>query len=181
MSAPHFSPEIASRMSRITALVLDVDGVLTDGRIVYDEFGDELKFFHVQDGTGLTLWHRAGLLSAMITARRSKMVERRAKELQVDFVAQKALSKFKAFEQFLKRFKLAPDQVCAVGDDLMELPILRKVGLAVAVSNAVEEVKQAAHYVTTKEGGHGAVREVTELILKHKGLWNAITERYYTS
>ena len=168
------SEELLTRMRRVTALVLDVDGVLTDGRIIYDEFGDELKCFDVQDGTGLVFWHRAGLKSAIITARKSKLVKRRAKEMAVDFLAQQAFKKIQAYEQFLRRYHLLPEQVCAIADDVMELPIFQRVGLAIAVQNAVPEIKSASHYVTMRSGGCGAVREVTDLILKAKGLWNQI-------
>ena len=166
------------RASRVTALVLDVDGVLTDGRIIYDEFGDELKCFNVQDGAGLVFWHRAGLLSAIISGRKSKLVKRRAKEMRIDFLAQKQLLKLAAYERFLKRFRLTDDQVCVIADDLMELPLIRRAGLAVAVSNAVDEVKTACHYVTQRHGGHGAVREIVDIILKSKSLWNNVLERY---
>ena len=176
MLAP--TPDVAARAARITTLVLDVDGVLTDGRIIYDECGDELKCFDVQDGTGLALWHRAGLKSAIITARKSRAVVRRAKEMRVDVIIQKALIKLTAYEKVLKRLRVTDEQVCAMGDDLMELPLLRRAGLAVAVSNGVDEVKTASHYVTQRPGGRGAVREVIELLLKTKGLWDSATSRY---
>ena len=181
MSAPlthAFSPELIQRATRITTLVLDVDGVLTDGRIIYDEYGDELKHFDVQDGAGLVFWQRAGLRSAIITARKGKLIRRRAKELQVDFLAQKALLKLPVYEQLLKRWRLAPEQVCVFGDDLMELPLLRRAGLAIAVPNAVEEVRLVSHYVTKRPGGRGAVREVIDFLLKAKGLWDHVTLRY---
>ena len=171
-------PEIVQRASKVSLLLLDVDGVLTDGRIVYADYGDELKFFDVQDGAGLVFWNRAGLQSAIITARTSRLLKRRAKEMHIDFLAQGRLLKLPAFEEVLKRFRLSPEQVCAIGDDLMELPILRRAGLAVAVPNAVDEVKQISHYVTKHSGGHGAVREVVDLILKAKGLWSLILQRY---
>jgi len=171
-------PDLLARASRITALVLDVDGVLSDGRIVYDEFGDELKCFDVQDGSGLVLWHRAGLKSAIITARKAKLITRRAKEMAVDFLAQKALKKLPVYEQLLRRWQLSHEQVCAIGDDLMDLPILRRVGLAVTVPNAVEEVKRVSHYMTSRTGGRGAVREVIDLILKAKGLWDEVLKPY---
>ena len=175
---PTVSADVAARAAKITALVLDVDGVLTDGRIIYDEFGDELKFFDVQDGAGLAFWHRAGFVSAIISGRKSKLVARRAKEMGVQFTAQKHLLKLGAYEIFLKRFRLTDEQVCAIGDDLMELPILRRAGLAVAVPNAVEEVRAAGQYVTSQPGGHGAVREVINIILKSKGLWQNVIQRY---
>lgn len=172
------SPEVIQRASRVSALLIDVDGVLTDGRIVYAEYGDELKCFDVQDGAGLIFWNRVGLKSAIITSRKSRLVKRRANELHVDFLSQGCLLKLPAYEQLLKRFRVSDEQVCAVGDDLMELPLLRRVGLAVAVQNAVAEVKEVSHYITRRAGGRGAVREVIELILKAKGLWDHLLQRY---
>lgn len=178
MSSAEASDQLAARAAGVTALVIDVDGVLTDGRIIYDEFGDELKCFDVQDGTGLMLWRRAGMKSAIITARKTKLLKRRAKELAVDFLAQHAFKKLEAYEKFTRRYRLTPEQVCAIGDDLMELPILLRVGLAVAVSNAADEVKAAAHLTTSRSGGRGAVREVIEFILKAKGLWSQVVQPY---
>ena len=172
------SPELVQRASRVSLLVLDVDGVLTDGRIVYADYGDELKCFDVQDGAGLVFWHRVGLKSAIITARHSRLIRRRAKEMRVDFLAQKQLLKLPAYQRVLKRFRVAEEQVCAIGDDLMELPILRRAGFAVAVPNAVDEIKQASHYVTRRDGGRGAVREVVDLILQAKGLRDQLLQRY---
>ena len=171
-------PDILERASRVSVLLIDVDGVLTDGRIVYADYGDELKFFDVQDGAGLVFWNRVGLRSAIITARRSRLLKRRAKEMRIDFLAQGCLVKLLMYEQLLKRFRISHEQVCAIGDDLMELPILGRVGFAVAVPNAVEEVKRASHFVTQRAGGRGAVREVIEIILKAKGLWAHVLQRY---
>ena len=173
------SPAVVQRASRVSILLMDVDGVLTDGRIVYADYGDELKLFDVQDGAGLIFWNRVGLKSAIISARESRMIKRRAKEMRVDFLAQGQLLKLPAYQNMLKRFRVSDEHVCAISDDLMELPILRRVGLAVAVPNAVEEVKQAAHYITRRLGGKGAVREVIELILKAKGLWEQVLQRYH--
>ena len=175
------SPELVQRASRVSLLLLDVDGVLTDGRIVYADYGDELKCFDVQDGAGMNFWHRAGLKSAIITARHSRLIKRRAKGMRIDYLAQKQLLKLPAYEGMLKRFRVAPEQVCAIGDDLMELPLLRRVGFAVAVPNAVDEVKQASHYVTRRDGGRGAVRETVELILRAKGLWDQVMQRYVSA
>ena len=170
--------ELIQRASRVSFLLLDVDGVLTDGRIVYAEHGDELKAFDVQDGAGLVFWHQAGLQSGLISGRRTRLVGRRAKEMRLDVVVQGRLLKLPAYEQLLKRFRISDEQVCAIGDDLMELPILRRVGFAVAVPGAVEEVKRISHYVTRRPGGRGAVREVVDLILKAKGLWEGVVPRY---
>ena len=177
-SLPEVSEDVRRRIHAVRALVLDVDGVLTDGRIIYDEFGDELKHFDVQDGAGLMLWHREGLKTASITSRTSKLVARRAKELHVDCLIQNAADKRKAFEAVLRRLRLKPEETCAIGDDLMELPILRRAGLAVAVANAVAEVKAACHYVTQHAGGRGAVRETIELILTVQERWAPIVSRY---
>ncbi|MBI3331084.1 MAG: HAD hydrolase family protein [Candidatus Omnitrophica bacterium] len=175
---PPLPPDVLQRASRVSLLVLDVDGVLTDGRIVYADYGDELKFFDVQDGAGMVFWNRVGLRSAIITARTSRLLKRRAKELRVDALRQGCLLKLPAYEQLLKRLRVGGEQVCVVGDDLMDLPLLRRAGFAVAVSNAVEEVKSVAHYVTRRAGGRGAVREVIDIILKAKGLWEEVLQRY---
>ena len=177
-AAPTLPPDVLQRAARVNLLVLDVDGVLTDGRIVYADYGDELKCFDVQDGAGLVFWNRVGLRCAIITARRSRLLKRRARELRVDFLAQRCLLKLPAYERLLKRLRVGGEQVCAIGDDLMDLPLLRRAGLAVAVSNAVDEVKAVAHYVTRRAGGRGAVREVVDVILKAKGLWAEILQRY---
>ena len=177
-SSTSLPQDVVQRASRVSVLLLDVDGVLTDGRIVYAEYGDELKFFDVQDGAGLVYWNRVGLKSAIITARKSKLLKRRAQETRVDFLAQGQLLKLPMYEKLVKRFRVNDEQVCAIGDDLMELPILRRVGLAVAVPNAVEDVKRVSHYVTQRSGGHGAVREVIDLVLKAKGLWEQLMQRY---
>ncbi len=171
--------DVLERAARIQALVLDVDGVLTDGRMIYDEFGDELKFFDVQDGTGLVLWRRAGLKSALITGKQTRLIRRRAKDLAIDFLAQKALNKLPPYERFLKLCRLSHEQVCAMGDDLLDLPILRRAGLAVAVPNAVQEVRDVAHHVTARSGGRGAVREVIDLILKAKNVWPDVVKSFY--
>ena len=176
--ASGFTPELIQRASKITTLILDVDGVMTDGRIVLADYGDELKFFDVKDGAGLIFWNRAGLRSAIITARTSRLLKRRAKELRVDFLATKALVKLPVYEQLLKRWRLSNEEVCVMGDDLMELPLLRRAGLAVTVPSCVEEIRLIAHYVTRHPAGRGAVREVIELILKAKGLWDIILQRY---
>ena len=170
--------DLAARAARVTVLIMDVDGVLTDGRIIYATHGDELKCFDVQDGAGLVFWNRVGLRSALLTARTSRLLKRRAKELHVDVLAQGCLLKLPMYERLLKRFRVTDAEVCAVGDDLMELPLLRRAGFAVAVPNAVSEVKRVSHYVTHRPGGRGAVREIVEMILKAKGLWDQVLQRY---
>lgn len=179
MGQAGFTGELQQRAAKVTTLVLDVDGVLTDGRIVYAEHGDELKSFDVQDGAGLVFWNRIGLRSAVITGRQSRLVPRRAKEMRVDFLEQKVLLKLPAYERLLKKWRLADEQVCVMGDDLMEYPLMRRAGLAITVPNAVPEVKQIAHYTTVHPAGRGAVREAIELILKAKGLWGQVLQRYH--
>ena len=170
--------EFQARLQKIKLLIVDNDGVLTDGRIVLGDYGDELKFFDVQDGFGLVLLRRAGLNTIIISGKKSRINHRRAKELLVSQIIQNAFDKLKAFEKVLKKFKVSPEEVCYIGDDLIDLPVMKRVGLSVAVANAVPEVRQAAHYRTEKSGGRGAVREVTDMILKGQGLWDKVTEKY---
>lgn len=172
-------PEVAERARPIKLLILDIDGVMTDGRIIYSVYGDELKFFDVQDGFGITLLNRAGIKSAIITAKKSRIVKLRAKDLRVACVYQGFPDKLIPFNKILDRFKIKPDEICFMGDDLIDLPVLKRVGLAVAVPNAVEEVKSSAHYITSKIGGRGAVREICDLILKAQGKWGLATSKYF--
>ena len=162
------------RIQKIALLALDVDGVLTDGKIIYDSAGREIKQFDVHDGYGIVFFQRAGFKTAIITARDSKVVTIRAKDLKINKLYQNAFPKIHAYKQLLQNFKLKDEQVCFIGDDLLDIPILKRVGFAVAVPNAVEEVKKIAHYVTKKNGGSGAVREVIDLILKTTGKWETI-------
>jgi len=163
---------------RVRLLLLDVDGVLTDGSIFLDERGREWKRFHVQDGSGIKYWHRAGKLSALLSGRRSEAVSRRATELGIPHVIQGALDKLPPYESLRDQLALRDEEVCFVGDDLPDLPVLRRVGLPVAVADARVEVRAAAAFVTERPGGAGAVREVIERILEAQGLWQGILERY---
>ncbi len=165
---------IEEKAKKIKLLILDVDGVMTDGRIIYDNFGDEFKAFDVQDGYGLTLWDRAGLRSVIITAKKSKIVSRRAKTCHITKTFQDARDKGAVYENVLRIFKLTDEEVCFIGDDLIDIPIMKRAGLAAAVPYSREEIKFLAHYVTKAEGGRGAVREVVELILKSQGKWPQI-------
>ena len=172
-------PEVIERAKRAKLLILDIDGVMTDGRIIYGIYGDELKFFDVQDGFGITLLNRVGIKSVIITAKKSRIVKLRARDLKVACVYQGFPDKLASFNKALKRFKVKPDEICFVGDDLIDLPVLKRVGFAVAVPNAVEEVKRSAHYLTSKMGGRGAVREICDLLLKSQGKWDLATSRYF--
>ena len=166
------------KLAAITLLVLDVDGVLTDGRLtVYDD-GTESKAFHAHDGHGIRMWQRAGLTVALISGRRSEPTQRRAEQLEIAHVFQDCHFKLPRLERLLTELHLEAEQVAYIGDDLPDLPVIRFVGFGVAVANAVAEVKAQADYVTTCRGGEGAVREVIEMILKASGRWSSLVERY---
>jgi 3-deoxy-D-manno-octulosonate 8-phosphate phosphatase (KDO 8-P phosphatase) len=169
---------IERRASRIKLLLMDCDGVLTDGRLWLTDEGDEQKSFNTHDGLGLSLLHRAGLKSGIITGRSSRAVARRAQELGVEFVCQGNPDKTAAFEQLLQQAGVNENEVAFVGDDLPDIPIMNRAELAVAVADAVEETRSVAHYVTRAKGGRGAVREVIEIILKSQGRWHDLVEDY---
>ena len=173
------SDALTERLAKIRLAIVDIDGVLTDGRIALGDYGDELKFFDAQDGFGLVLLRRAGLSTVIISGKKSRINHRRAKELMVNKIIQNAFDKLKVFEKVIRKFKVTPEEVCYIGDDLIDLPVMRRVGLAAAVANAVDEVKQAAHVVTQRSGGRGAVREVADLLLKGQGRWAKATEKYF--
>ena len=175
MTTPNRLPD---RAAKVELLLLDVDGVLTDGAIVYADDGTELKRFHVRDGSGLKLWQLAGRRAAIVSGRNSPAVARRAAELGVAPVLQCRADKLAAFEALLAETGLRPEQVCAVGDDLPDLPVLRRCGLAVAVADAAAEVRAAAHYVTAVPGGRGAVRDAVEWLLKLQGKWDDLVRPY---
>ena len=161
-------------LRRLRLLILDVDGVMTDGTITYDSSGGELKSFNVKDGAGLDLWRRAGLRAGIITGRSSPMVARRAKELGFSFLEMGVTEKLPAFERMLAAAGLSAAETVAMGDDVYDLPILRRAGLGVAVADAVPEAREAADLVSSCPGGRGAVRETVELILKAQGRWKKL-------
>lgn len=162
----------------INLLLLDVDGVLTDGRIVYDDHGTEIKTFHVRDGLGLRLLIEAGVKVALVTGRRSKALLRRCRDLGIDRIYDGVIEKEVLLPEILARQGLEAEVTAFMGDDLPDLPIMRRVGLAIAVADAHEQVVAAAHMVTRNRGGHGAVREVCEALLKARGVWDSIMARY---
>ena len=173
------SQDVLERIKRIKVLILDIDGVMTDGHIIYSIYGDELKFFDVQDGFGITLLHRAGIRSVIITAKKSRIVKLRARDMKVAKAYQGYMDKLKAFNRAIKKFRVKPEEVCFIGDDLIDIPILKRVGFAVSVPNGMEEVKAVAHHITARPGGRGAVREICELILKSQDKWDEATSRYF--
>jgi 3-deoxy-D-manno-octulosonate 8-phosphate phosphatase (KDO 8-P phosphatase) len=172
------TPDLAARAARVRLLLLDVDGVLTDGRIVYADDGAELKRFHVRDGSGLKFWRDAGKRAAIVSGRTSAAVDRRAAELGVAPVLQGQGDKLPAFERVLAELGLAADEVCAVGDDLPDLPVLLRAGLAVAVADACPEVRAAAAFVTPTPGGAGAVRDAVEWLMRLTGEWDAVVQSF---
>lgn len=166
------------RASKIRLVIMDVDGVLTDGRIIYDNFGDELKFFDVQDGFGVALLRYADIKTAIVTAKKSKIVKRRAKEMGIASLHMNVMDKGRVYYELIKKYGLGHENVCCIGDDILDVPMMKKSGFAVSVPNAVSEVKQIAHYITQRPGGRGAVREVAELILKSQQKWEDLTRRW---
>jgi 3-deoxy-D-manno-octulosonate 8-phosphate phosphatase (KDO 8-P phosphatase) len=170
--------EVERRAARIKLLLLDCDGVLTDGRITLVGDADEEKSFHTRDGHGLVLLHRAGLRSGIISGRTSSAVVRRAKDLGIEYVRQGALDKIEVFDELMASVGVETDEVAFVGDDVTDIPLMLRSGLAVAVADATPDTLAAAHYVTKLRGGKGAVREVCELILKAQGLWPELMKRY---
>lgn len=170
---------MTEKSQQIKLLVVDVDGVLTDGAIVYGGDDLEIKNFFVRDGQGIALARRARIEVAFVTVRQSKSLSRRAKDLGVVEVHQGMRKKKETVQGIAERYGFKPEEVAYIGDDLVDLPVMKWVGFPVAVADAVEEVKEVAIYVTKAPGGRGVVREVVELILKAKGVWENLLKSYY--
>lgn len=172
---------VMSRAKKIQVLLMDVDGTMTDGSVTLVSQADgtalEIKTFSAHDGQGLTLAHTAGLRTGCITGRESPALLRRAREMKMEFIYQKQPLKIPALEEIMQKAGVSESAVAYVGDDLPDLPIMRRVGLAVAVGDAVPHVKEAAHYVARAHAGKGAIREVVELILKSKGIWEEMIDK----
>ena len=162
----------------IKLLAMDVDGVLTDGGLILHADGTESKRFHVKDGAWLRIWKRQGLMTAFITGKESIVVAERARDLQIDFVYQRAHYKVEAFAQLLKDSQVSAEQIAYIGDDVIDLPVMRQVGLSAAVADALPEVCEIADFVTKRPGGHGAVQEFIGYLLKRMGLLQQAMERY---
>jgi 3-deoxy-D-manno-octulosonate 8-phosphate phosphatase (KDO 8-P phosphatase) len=169
---------IVARARKIRLLVMDVDGVLTDGRMILSERGDELKAFHTHDGIGLALAKRAGLRTAMVTGESSPIAKVRGGKLGVDSVVLGARRKREAVEALRAEFDVAADAVAFIGDDLLDIPAMQVAGLAVTVADAPAPVKAVAHVVTRARGGHGAVRELVELLLRAQRSWRSVVAAY---
>jgi len=170
---------VRRRIERIKLLVLDVDGVLTDGRLFYHDDGTESKAFDVRDGHGIKMLRHASIESALISGRSSPMVEKRAVDLGITEVTQGVRDKVPILEKLLSQKGLKPEHAAFVGDDVVDLTVMNRVGFAVAVADASEFLFDTAHYVTVAPGGRGAVREVAELILAVKGLWEGVAQTYF--
>ncbi len=171
---------LEDRLQAVRLVLSDVDGVLTDGGVVYDNQGIETKRFHIHDGLGIRLWQRAGLRFGVVTSRNSHIVMVRCAELGIELVRQGIDKKLPAVRQLVAELGFTPEQVCYIGDDLPDLPVIRWAGLGVAVANATAEVREAAHHVTRLPGGEGAVREALELILRTQRRWDELLRHYET-
>ena len=165
-------------LANIQLLILDVDGVMTDGGIIRDDAGQQIKRFHVRDGAGIVLWRRLGKDVAIITGKESQVVTHRAEELGIQYVYQNIGNKQEAYEQVKDELGVRDNEIAYVGDDLPDLPVMRKVAVPIAVADAVDEVKAVAKHVTRNPGGHGAVRDAIEYLCKEMGLWKQVLERY---
>ncbi len=170
--------DLTQRCQPIEILLSDIDGVLTDGGVILDGQGVETKRFHIRDGMGIRLWQKAGYRFGMISLRSSQVVKIRAAELGLTLVRQGADDKLATAKEILAGLGLSPQQACYIGDDVPDLPVVRYVGLGVAVADAVEEVRRSAHYVTKLPGGTGAVRETIEMILKAQRRWDDVIHTF---
>jgi YrbI family 3-deoxy-D-manno-octulosonate 8-phosphate phosphatase len=163
---------------KIELILSDVDGVMTDGGIRIQDDGQQIMKFHIRDGMGVRLWREAGKRFGIVTGRNLEAIRRRAADLWLDIVRLGVDDKLPAVDALASEFGLAREQVCYIGDDLLDLATIRAVGLGIAVADAADDVRRAAKYVTSVPGGHAAVREVVELILKNTGRWNDVLRRY---
>jgi 3-deoxy-D-manno-octulosonate 8-phosphate phosphatase (KDO 8-P phosphatase) len=181
LSVSKISPALKKRAAQIKVLLMDVDGTMTDGSVTLlsqpDGTALEIKSFDAHDGQGLTLAQTAGLHTGCITGRESAALLRRAHEMKMEFIYMRQPLKMLAYEEIVKKAGVPESAVAFIGDDLPDIPLMRRVGLAVAVGDAVPEVKKAAHYTTKAHGGDGAVREAVELVLKSKGIWEAMIDK----
>jgi 3-deoxy-D-manno-octulosonate 8-phosphate phosphatase (KDO 8-P phosphatase) len=180
MSGPVIRPGAAAGAARVRLFLTDVDGVLTDGGILFDAAGVETKRFNVRDGHGMKMLHRAGVAVGIITGRTSEVVAIRARELGIDIVRQGARDKMAAWREILAGSGIPPAETAYVGDDIVDLPLLRAVGFSAAPSDAEPYVIDAVHFVASRPGGHGAVREVIEFLLRSRGSWDAVTAKYFS-
>ena len=170
--------KILDKLKNVKMLLLDVDGVMTNGWIIMDNEGREMKNFNVRDGHGLVMIQRYGISVGILTGRTSSVVEHRARDLKISEVYQGALNKKEVFAQILEKNNLTPESIAYMGDDIVDIPVLKMAGFSVAVADALDLVKKTADYVTVNKGGYGAVREVCEMLLKAQGFWPEVAARY---
>ncbi len=170
--------KLIEQCEQIRLLLTDVDGVMTDGRIGFDNRGIESKQFHIRDGQGIRLWQQGGGQMGIVTGRNSQIVKIRAAELDIDIVRQGVKEKLAVVKSICEQLEIKPAEVCYVGDDLPDLVVFGQVGISVAVADAAEELRQAADYTTSLNGGQGAIREVVELLLKNSNRWDAVIRKY---
>jgi 3-deoxy-D-manno-octulosonate 8-phosphate phosphatase (KDO 8-P phosphatase) len=174
---PH-TPTDTNKLKQIKMLLLDVDGVLTDGRIIYDDRGVETKEFNVKDGLGIRLLMSAGIPVGIVTGRSCPALSHRCRNLGIDLLLDGVRNKAEVLDPILHDHSLTPDDIAFMGDDLPDLPLMRRVGVSIAVSDAHSLVVDQAHVVTATRGGRGAVREICDSILKAQGLWEKTLERF---
>jgi 3-deoxy-D-manno-octulosonate 8-phosphate phosphatase (KDO 8-P phosphatase) len=167
------------KAKKVKLLILDVDGVMTDGRIILDNTGNEIKSFHVRDGHGIKMAQKAGINVAIITGRKSRVVERRATELGINDVYQKVLNKISTYEEIIRKYHLKDEDVAFIGDDINDLLILKRVGFSAAVADGDSYVKKEVDYITKTDGGRGAVREVVDVILRAQRKWDVIAKTVF--
>ncbi|MBI5341925.1 MAG: HAD-IIIA family hydrolase [Deltaproteobacteria bacterium] len=179
MSPPAIRPGAAEKAAGVRLFLTDVDGVLTDGGIVYDSDGREIKRFHVRDGHGIKMLQRAGVEVGIITGRTSEVVSVRARELGISIVRQGSTDKVATWREILAEKGLSPRETAYVGDDIVDLPLLREVGFSASVFDAEDYVRDAADFVSSRGGGRGAVREIIEFLLKSGGAWEKVSSRYF--
>lgn len=175
---PEVSRELADKIMAVKLVVFDVDGVLTDGRIIFSNSGEETKLFDVKDGHGIKILMRMGIDVAIITARESEVVRRRARDLGINHVFQGIKDKKKSLEELVKASGITPGEMAYMGDDIIDLPVLKRVVFSAAVADAVTEVIERVDYVAQRPGGRGAARELAELILKVQGKWDEVMKPY---
>lgn len=173
---PELAPEMQKRAERVEIILMDVDGVLTAGDIVYNSNGEEIKFFNAHDGLGIRLAREAGLKTGLISARDSEAIRIRARELKMTFLYLGKYHKLKSYEMLMREVDLQDEQVCFIGDDLPDLPVLKTVGFPVAVQNASAKVKETIPFHSARAGGDGAIREIIEYILQAKGKLDQLME-----
>ena len=171
-------PAVSDKLKRIQLLLLDVDGVLTDGSIIFNDDGSELKLFNVKDGLGLKLAIEAGIAVGIVTGRKSEALRHRCRDLGIQHLFDAVEDKAQLLSRIVDRTGVAPQNTAFMGDDLPDLGLMRHVGLSIAVADAHELVRERSDWITTASGGYGAVREVCEALLKAKGIWDRLTDRF---